>query len=81
MTTLTKPIHRKTRGAYSTLYARPRQIVISLLPGDLIQFREAGRRQRYQVPVDAMFTQVVRLSVAQQLAEKKKARKARRKGA
>lgn len=80
MTTLEKAVHRKTRGAYSVLYVRPRQIVVSLLPGDLIQFREAGGRKRYTVPVDGVFKHAVRLQLLQTQAEKRKAKIRRKRG-
>lgn len=81
MTTIEKPLHRKTRGAYSTLYVRPTQIVVSLLPGDFIEFREAGKRTRFRAPIDGIFKHVIRLTLLQREAEKKKAKKLRRMGA
>lgn len=63
MTELTKPVRRKTRRAYVVLYAgAPRPIVVSLEPGDIVSFREAGRRQVWTLPVDQMFRQAVRAS-------------------
>lgn len=73
-----KTIHRKTRGAYSTLYSRPRQIVVSICPGDLLTFREAGTRTRFTLPIDACMKQAIRVKANADLIEKKKARKARR---
>lgn len=81
MTKLEKPVHRLTRGSYSTLYARTRQIVVSLLPGDLIQFREVGARTKFTVPVDGIFRHAIRLKVASDQSEKKKRRIARKRGA
>lgn len=80
MTTLEKPVHRKTRGAYSTLYTRPRQIVVSLLPGDFLSFREAGARTKFTAPIDGIFKHVIRLKALADAAEKRKARNARKAG-
>ncbi len=61
MTSLTKPIHRKTRLAYAVLYAgKPRPIIVSLEPGDIITFREAGRRHVWTMPIDRVFRRAVR---------------------
>lgn len=78
MTTLEKAVHRKTRGAYSTMYQRPRQIVVSLLPGDLIEFREAGCRSRFAAPIDGIFKHVLRLKLLSEQAAKRKAKKVKR---
>lgn len=78
MTNLEKPVHRKTRGAYSILYTRPEKIVVSLLPGDLLQFRNAGRRVKFTIPVDSVMRYAVRLESTRKMIEKQKARKARR---
>lgn len=61
MTSLTKPVRRKTRRSYAVLYVNDaRPIVVSLEPGDVITFREAGRRHLWSVPVDRVFRQAVR---------------------
>ena len=53
----------KTRRAYVVLYAAAaRPIVVSLEPGDVIGFREAGRRQVWTLPIDRMFRLAVRES-------------------
>lgn len=83
MTNLEKKITRKTRGAYRILYQQPRQIVVSLCPGDLLEFREAGRRARFVLPIDAAFSAAVRIDAAAKAKEKiaaRKAARARRKG-
>ncbi len=49
MTTFDKPVQRVTRGAFNVLYtgaSEARQIVVRLAPGDVLEFRELGRRQR-----------------------------------
>jgi len=61
MTSLTKRVRRKTRRSYAVLYVNDaRPIVVSLEPGDVITFREAGRRHLWSVPVDRVFRQAVR---------------------
>jgi len=48
MTNLEKQISRRTRGAYAVLRAgHPRQIVLTMAPGDLLIFREAGCRTKF----------------------------------
>jgi hypothetical protein len=75
MTSLTKAVRRKTRSNYSVLYSgEARPIVVSLEPGDVISFREAGRRQAWSVPIDRMFRQTVR-EAAQALLHEKRRRK------
>jgi len=68
MTTLTRPVTRRTRGAYSVLYPRPRQIIVTLANGDLLEFREAGRRAKWMLPIEAAFRQAVRAKAASDLA-------------
>jgi hypothetical protein len=64
MTTLRKPVRRLTAAAYAVLHHRRlRQIVVSLEPGDVLVFREKGRRTRYSLPVDGAFRYAVRCSV------------------
>jgi hypothetical protein len=68
-------VKRRTRGSYSTLYRQPRQIVASLEQGDLISFRESGRRAKFVLPADAAFCYAIHLA-AMQSAREKKLRKA-----
>jgi hypothetical protein len=61
MTSLTKTVRRKTRFPYAVLYAgNSRPTIVSLEPGDVITFREAGRRQVWSGPIDQVFRQAVR---------------------
>ena len=78
MTSLTKAVRRKTRRTYSVLYvSEARPIVVSLEPGDVITFRESGRRQVWSVSIDRAFRLVVR-EAAQALPGKKQTRRLRR---
>lgn len=73
MTILTRIVRRKTRHAYSVLYAGAiRPIVVSLEPGDVIVFREAGRRQRWTLAIDYAFRHAVRESLAVERRDQKK---------
>lgn len=75
MTSLTKAVRRITRRPYPVLYVNEaRPIVVSLEPGDVITFREAGRRQTWSLPIDRMFRQAVREAAQTQWREKKQRR-------
>jgi hypothetical protein len=56
MTSLKRPLRRKTTGHYAVLYVGDRRpIVVSLLPGDVIEFRELRRRQVFSLSIDYAF--------------------------
>jgi len=75
MTSLTKAVRRVTRHPYTVLYTgEARLIVVSLEPGDVITFREAGRRQTWSLPIDRMFRQAVREAAQAQRRERKERR-------
>jgi hypothetical protein len=75
MTSLTKPVRRITRHPYTVLYtSEARSIVVSLEPGDVITFREAGRRQTWSLPIDRMFRQAVREATQAQRRKRKERR-------
>lgn len=77
MTVMTKAVYRRTRGEASVLFTKARPIVVGLLPGDVIEFREAGRRGRWYLSVENAFRYAVRLKTAAELAERRAAKKAR----
>jgi hypothetical protein len=64
-------VKRRTRGAYSVLYRKPRRIVVSLDQGDLIVFRESGRRQTWCLNADTAFKYAVRLAAFAAAAQKR----------
>jgi hypothetical protein len=71
MTPLAKVVRRVTRRTYTVLYVHEaRAIVVSLEPGDVITFRDSGRRQAWTLSIDRMFRQAVRESVALHRREK-----------
>lgn len=65
-------VRRRTRGAYTVLYQKPRQIVVTLAQGDLITFRELGRRRVWGLNVDTAFKYAVRLEAFAMAAEKRR---------
>ena len=71
MTDLRKPIQRRTVEACPAVR---RRLVVALLPGDVIEFREAGRRRRYSAPLARVFAAVARWNVDAERAEARKTR-------
>jgi len=75
VTTLRKPVHRLTAASYTVLHHRRfAQIVCSLLPGDVIEMREKGRRTRFSIPIDGAFRYAIRCQVEANRRAKKLAR-------
>lgn len=75
MTEIKKPVTRKTRMPYSVLYAKARPIVVSIKPGDVLEFREHGRRSRWLLSIDTAFKYAVRLQALHDAADKRRAKK------
>ena len=67
-------VRRLTRGSYSVLYKKERRIVVALRVGDLIEFREYGRKKRWQLPADDAFKYAVRLQAMADARAKKEAK-------
>lgn len=67
----TKKTARRTRLAYSVLERKPRQIVAAFCPGDLIEFRHAGCRKTFTLPIDAAFRMAIRITVEARRRERK----------
>lgn len=85
MTSLDKPgcyVARRTRDEYNILYAakkKARRIVVTLLYGDLIEFREERGRARFTVPIKNAFRYAVNcatLTVLREKADKAKLKQA-----
>lgn len=57
MTELRKPVRRRTVEAVPSVR---RKLVVAMEPGDVLAFREHGRRKWYRAPIAAIFFQVVR---------------------
>lgn len=76
MTTLEKPVFRLTRAAFAVLHHRShRQIVVGLEPGDVLTFREKGRRQRWSLAIDDVFRFAIRARAEADRREKRALRK------
>jgi len=64
MTEINKTTTRRTRGTFFVLHhRRGRKIVVSLCAGDYLEFREAGRRGRWQLPIETAFRKAVHIKV------------------
>lgn len=74
MTEINKPVSRKTRQPYAVLYAKARPIVVTIKPGDVLEFREHGRRSRWLLSIDTAFKYAVRLAALHEAAEKRRKR-------
>ena len=80
MTTINRPVKRRTNHRYNVLYcsaSKARPIVVAILPGDVLEFREHGRRMRWYLAIDSAFKYAVRMKAAAELAERKKKRRAK----
>lgn len=74
MTDLTKRVKRRTVNAQH----RGRRIVVSLLPGDVLSFREERRRGEYLLSIAGAYIYAVQLEVERRKRERAAQRKARR---
>ena len=70
MTDLKKPVRRRTIGLH-----RGRRIMVSLEPGDLLGFRQERRRQTEYVSIAAIYDFAIKIRVAHDRVQKRKARK------
>lgn len=76
MTTLSRPVFRVTRGAYPVLHHSSRRaIVCSFEPGDVLTFREKGRRRRFSVPIEGAFRWAIKCQVEADRRQKREAKK------
>ena len=78
-TKLTKPVKRKSnevrrdRGKY-------RAIILTMYPAGHIGLRLEGTRKQETIPIEAVYERAVKMRVAFEKEEKKKARQAKKKG-
>lgn len=74
MTELSRRLRRRTRGAYAVLFTRPARIVVTLAPGDVLEFRHERRRHSWSLPIETAFRTAVHRQAARDAADKKKGR-------
>jgi hypothetical protein len=75
MTDISRPVKRRTAGTYSVLSCSPRKarrIIVSILPGDVLEFREHGRRLRWVLAIDSAFKYAVRCKALAEAAERRR---------
>lgn len=72
-TELRKSVRRKTAGRY-----RGRRIIVRLIPGDVIGFREERLRTEYTLSIAGAFHYAVQLEVERRKEERSRKRKAKR---
>ena len=72
MTELRKPIKRRTVEACATVR---RRLVVAMLPGDVLAFREEGRRRWYSAPIAKVFVTVAQWNVNAERAERRNNRR------
>jgi hypothetical protein len=75
MTEIKKAVRRRTSGTYNVLYCSPRharKVVVSIIPGDVLEFREQGRRMRWHLAIDSAFKYAVRCKAFADMAEKRR---------
>lgn len=75
MTDLEKTVQRRSLSAVPAIR---RRLIIALMPGDVIGFREEGRRKWYTAPISKVFIQVAQWNAAVEAAERKRLKKERR---
>lgn len=79
MVEISKPTSRVTRQQYGVLHhSKLRKIVVTLVPGDVLEFREQGGRRRFTMPVDSAFRIAVKTTVEAERRSKQEARRTRR---
>ena len=72
MTDLRKPVKRRT---IEQCYTVRRRLIVALLPGDVLAFREEGRRRWYSAPLPRVFITVARWNVEAERAERRNNRR------
>lgn len=70
MTPLSKPVRRRTL----LPHRRGKRVVVSLLPGDLLSFRDERSRREWYLPIGHAYDVAVKAFVAAQRAQRRKAR-------
>ncbi len=76
MTTTRSKVTRRTVDKYAVLYPRPREIVCSIEPGDVLSFREAGRRAVFRISIQTAKRYAVQLAAMNGARKVKELRRA-----
>jgi len=74
---VTNLLKKVTRRSIEKVPAIRRRVVVALIPGDVIAFREEGRRKWYSAPIGRVFVQVAKWNADAEAAERKRLRKER----
>jgi len=75
MTDLERPVKRRTKAPHNY---QGRRLVVMLMPGDVIGFREEKCRKVFTAPIDRVFRAVVGWNVEAEREERKTNRRKRR---
>ncbi len=78
-TLLKKPVTRETRMTIRDRSER-RSLMVTLLPGDVIEIRPKGTRARFSVDIETVFELAMKLEARRLAAEKAKTKAAKRPG-
>ena len=73
-TELRKPVRRKTAGKDR----RGRALIVTLLPGDVIDMREERCRRSFQLPLQTVYTMAVKAAVDAEASRRKAERRAKK---
>lgn len=83
MTSTDKPVQRVTRGKFNVLFAsstKARAIITRIGLGDVLYFREQGRREWFPLNIETAFKAAVRNKAFRDAVEKAALRPRKRKG-
>lgn len=72
------PLHKTVTRRTAAPVRGGRRLVVSLVPGDVIVFREERTRTEYLLSISGAYTYAVRLAVSKRQAEKAALRKQRK---
>lgn len=75
-TKLTKEVSRET--GFTRIGGRGKVIIVTLLPGDLIRFREKGKRTYYETTIESVVWTAIKQKAAADRAEKARLKKEKR---
>lgn len=67
------PVSRRTREEYRVLFAsanKAKPIVVSIMPGDILRFRELRGRSHWDIAIDCAFRYAVKLHALAEAGER-----------